>query len=319
MNIVVYGCGGTGINITRRLEALLQVESNLDDAKVHYVDTSSSNAEGIVPENIFKYENLDGCGSLRGENLDAIVAGLPKIFSKFPPGDMNIVVFSAAGGSGSVIGPLILENLLADGHTATAVVMGSHLGLKASNNTINTIQGLELAVQRIGRPIVIGYYENKAGQSFQDNDNPAFYLLGKLLLLANGQNKSIDSSDIANLFDFHRVTSNKPCLASISVVEDVTTVNQDFGKIISSAVLLAKADGVVPVFEADYITVGHLPENIGKNRDGNCFIVSTDRLNEAVDQLKKVRDNLIKQKENVAVSSSLCDPSVVAGGHGLVL
>lgn len=90
-----------------------------------FIDTSRSNLTPEIPEEkIYILDNTDGSGKVRRENHAQISSSIKHILQSQQPGEFNIVVFSASGGSGSVLGPLIVSELLARGLPVVVLTAG---------------------------------------------------------------------------------------------------------------------------------------------------------------------------------------------------
>ena len=94
----IYGAGGCGINIAANFKS-----SGKENEPGHsfplpvFIDTSRSNLpENLSDEDVALIEDLDGSGKVRRENSEVISRNIKNIMQKFPPGDFNVVVFSAS-------------------------------------------------------------------------------------------------------------------------------------------------------------------------------------------------------------------------------
>src|ERR1700690_3688627 len=121
----LYGCGGLGSNIVKDYIGR-QPAPGFATPLTSFIDTSRSNLAGIAnQDDIFVLEGTDGSGKVRKENHAQISAAVKQILLKQAPEDFNIVIFSASGGSGSVIGPLLVSELLSRGHAVVVLTAGS--------------------------------------------------------------------------------------------------------------------------------------------------------------------------------------------------
>lgn len=319
-----YACGGQSTNMLRRYRENQALETAAIRAQEHYsfIDTSIANLQNVAVEETFLVTRpdggeIDGSGSDRRANAEAIMASLPSILIQHPPADLNVVCFSAAGGSGSVCAPLLLERLLAEGQTVVAVVTGDHSSLKRTTNTISTLQGLEAAVQRLGRPIVIYYKDNDPTKSHSENDIVPQFVMSMLSVLGSGKNAHLDTADIRNMFDFHKVTHHKPCLAMLDVFareEDLAEVKHA----VSYASLLRDSESLVPVVPCDYDKAGVLPESTAPHRSSFYFTVTIDRLSGIFKGLLEKKSLADKQRQVNTHTTSLLGNNTQVSDLGLV-
>ena len=311
-----YACGGTGINLLRshREAVVLTREMSVAEEHFSFIDTSFANLHNAERSETFTLKGVDGSGSDRKKNAEAIAAVLPEIMLAHEPSDMNVVIFSSSGGTGSVAGPIILEELLQKGKSVLAIIIGSHTTVKRTTNTIGTLTGLELAAEEIGRPIVMFYYENDLDKSDADNNIKPSFVLGSLGTLCSGMNKSMDSSDIANALDYNNVTHHAPGLAMLNVV---TKAEEVTAPVISYLALLKNEEQVPPRFTADYDKTGYMPEGT-QTQNNFYYTVSTEPLSVLFDELKKKRDTIATQKQIHKTTTKLSTSETKRGSGRLV-
>lgn len=311
-----YAAGGTAINLLRAyIENRPQDLTLLADEKYSYIDTSIANLTNVKAEDVYRLQGVDGSGKDRPKNAAAIVDALPDILLNHPAADFNIVIFSAAGGTGSVAGPLMLENLLKEGKNACAIVVGSHDSLKATTNTIGTLQGLEGAVGRLERPVVMHYKENDLDQPHSTNNTSLLGVMQTLSMLVSGKNAHLDSADVNNLFNYHTVTHHQPALAMLDVYGEAAPLLEasKAKRPIALAALLRTSEEVVPRINPDYDTVGYLPEGVKPAPEHSFYyVVSTTALDGVFTELNSKRDLAEKQKQVTSKPTSLLGKGVEA-------
>jgi hypothetical protein len=316
-----YACGGTAINQLRAYRDNHPGEPRLHgDEKYSYIDTSFANLDGALMSETFTLKEADGSGSDRKKNAARIVGVLPEIMLAHQPADFNVVIFSLSGGTGSVAGPIILKELLAKGHKAVGVTSAAFTSGKKSSNAIDTLTGLELAVASVGRPVVLSYTPNDPNKTDSDNNIKPLFVLQTLAKLASGKNGHLDSSDVANLFDFHTVTNYKPSLALLDVYAGEEQLKSDVTNAIGIAGLLKDRTSVMPAINAAYDTVGYLPEDNREFANSFYFVVSIEKLNGVVkDMSERKAQAELKERVTNTVSTLATAGVVVDEATGLVL
>lgn len=134
--IRVIGAGGCGTNL---LKALLMAKPKFDSAlQLMTIDTSHSNAQAL-PKQIEVHSIGDlGSGKDRAKNVTAITKYLDnhKNFVSEAT-DITIILFSLAGGSGSVIAPLLAHRLMR--HSERAVILIGVADASSKRDCMNTI------------------------------------------------------------------------------------------------------------------------------------------------------------------------------------
>jgi cell division GTPase FtsZ len=164
MPFKLYGAGGAGINIASRLESLRDGSNGvlLDGFSISYLDTSDSNVDHnkINKEHLYLIEGANGSGKNRAENYSIIKEQIKRILLDHKPQDFNVVIHSLSGGSGSVIGPLLANELLDQGKDVVVIIVGSTDSTIEINNSIKTIKSYAGISAKQKKPIVAIYYEN---------------------------------------------------------------------------------------------------------------------------------------------------------------
>lgn len=314
----VYGCGGAGINITSYFDRDDQSSGPFAIIKPAFIDTSHSNLRGSVSEDkTYILPDMDGSGKIRKENHAQISNVIKQVLLQHKPEDFNVVVFSASGGSGSVIGPLIISELLERDLPVVAVVVGSDEGTITTQNTLNTLKSLEAISHKVDRPVVMHYAHNDRRGRRTDVDQTLHYVIGALSVLASGQIREMDTRDIVNWLMFNKTTSVAPSLAALQVFNDPA----DVGSIkdpLSVASVLASPDeeGIEAVPE--YCCVGYAEIGLEGVRNFH-MVISTDEVDLIVSNLKKTMTSLDEVRDSRVQKKSIVDVNDNVGDDGLVL
>jgi hypothetical protein len=136
-SVAIFGCGGCGTNLVNRFGSDLS-----DEVDIRIVDTSKSN----MVDTPYKTKIIDGNGSgkVRASNLDIINKYISsEAFEEEEAKDINIVIFSLSGGSGSVIGPLLINELHRQDKAVVAIVVAEMTSQLDTENTSKTFMSLE--------------------------------------------------------------------------------------------------------------------------------------------------------------------------------
>lgn len=95
----LYASGGAGTNIARTMEEFRNSKvCGFAPLDIVYIDTSSSDFQGVSEEHIYRFKGLDGSGALRAENHATIAKYAQEILQEHKPEFLNIVISSAGGG-----------------------------------------------------------------------------------------------------------------------------------------------------------------------------------------------------------------------------
>lgn len=265
--IRLYAAGGAGINIGKNFEKSRgKAEEAFAEIHVSYLDTSDSNLRNVntTLDNIYRIDGIDGSGQVRAENFEEIAPRVRDMLQKHAPMDLNIVISSFSGGSGSVIGPSLVSELLSEGKNVIVIGIGDSSTVNYAKNTQKTIKSYaNIAVQNEA-PVVAAYFENGNSTPREEVDRGIFQLVTALAVLFSRENAELDSADLRNWLNFHRVTSFEPQLAALSLFEGTDPV-EDYGDIITVATLATEKSGTTLNTVIGYQTVGWLPPADGDN------------------------------------------------------
>jgi hypothetical protein len=271
----VYAAGGCGMNIVSR--AISQIDGKgkpgFAELKEHFLDTSRSNVDPKTMKedtNLYLLNGKDGAGKDRTAIAASVVERVPEMLHKFRPGDINVVVHSLAGGTGSVIGPVLVGELLARKVPTLVLAVGSLDTPVEIQNTINTLLGYEKAAKSRGVPVVAGYFENSKESPRKAVDDKILNVLAALCVFFSGENRELDSADLNNLINYpgHPMIAKRyePQLAHFGIYSQTVPVERD--QIVVSVASIV-ADGIHhdPGVQVDYQAYGYLNSEAAKALD----------------------------------------------------
>lgn len=285
----IYGAGGCGINLAAKV-GTRQPEIGIAGADVVYVDTSLSNLrKQTETDKVYVLEGVDGSGKVRRENSGAIADKIGDLLLAHRPHDLNIVVFSASGGSGSVFGPLIVKALLEREEPVVAFVVGSTESAITTTNTLNTLKSLDAIAERAEAPLVMYYAQNPDDVPRSTVDESILIAINALLVLGSKQNEGLDTRDLTHFFRYDRACRTQP---QLSLLEIVTTNDpaaiRDCGvnHVISLASIYRSTDALLLNVPNEYQCTGYLPEECaGWKHDEIHFIIHSDEVKAIVENV----------------------------------
>lgn len=287
----IYGVGGFGVNIAKAFR-------NKERTEVSFLDTSTSNLDQDEVGSAFLVAGLDGSGKLRKQNVDAIKSAIAPVLNGHPPAAFNVVVFSGSGGTGSVLGPLLVDELLNRDAMVLVVFLGDTDSLIASENTLNTIKTLSALSARHKAPISILYREIEDGSDRTEVDEvfrsaiTAFSLLTSLI----GRPLSeMDNADLYNWLNYHRVTKHAPGLGLLNIFSDNDQL-QDFHGALSVASIYATTMDEHGKVQAAYRTTGYGGDAVTHPYH---FILTQDGFQAIVEALTRTVKELTEQSNQV--------------------
>lgn len=313
----IYGCGGLGINITSFFNDI-QAEPNSAQPLPAYVDASRSNLKAeFSPESTFVLDNVDGSGKVRKENHAEIANVIRQVLLQLEPTDFNVVVFSASGGSGSVIGPLLLSELLSRGLTAVALVVGSDESVITANNTLNTLKSLESIAKRAELPVVMYYEHNDRTRARSEVDAQLHMAIASLAVLSSKCNREMDTKDIANWVQFSKTTSVSPQLSQLEIFTDSAQA-EDIRDPISVASIYGSETSKPISLVPEYHAAGYLPEPSSRFEELH-YVITIDALPSIVSSVKKTLEQYNTQRDSRVKQESILGNDEQTTDTGLIL
>lgn len=317
--ICLFGCGGMGTNICKTFESNRN-KSNPGFAAMHsyYIDTSDSNLDSTSfnDESVYIIEPSDdpsapqGSGKKRDSNNKAISERINDILLRFKPSStLNVVIHSTSGGSGSVIGPLLVKELLKRNQPVIVMIAGSHSSKIEAHNSIKTLESYENIANIENKPVPAFYLENGSGNTRSEVDNKI--QLGLLItsLLFSGTIKELDDSDLRNFLDYTKVTSFKPRLTYLRPIEGKIKLNKE--ETIISAVTVT--DGTVSPeldYPVEYQATGYIRDEYVDNLKQCEKPLHLINVNSAFHTI--VNNLKIKLREYESARSASIDKSIVS-------
>lgn len=319
----IYACGGGAIKITSDMVDYTDVPG-FSDTKVSRLDTSDKNLTANMPRSsVFLLEGADGSGKQRDYNIKPVMASMDKILAQHQPEDYNIVLFTAGGGSGSVIGPVLVGELLKRKAPVVALVIGSIGDETQAQNSVNTLKSLAGIQAANKRPVVITYFEVNQHNSQADVDKQVRGMLPSLLNLLDSNNTIIDNKDIVNFLDWTNVRKEIPAqLVSMEVfigdeLKDITGTAP-----ITMASIYPNGDRdylpVTPAYSTDGVRSELPPDNPYRDATLHYVIHATPikpAFDALEDTLRRIKDN---QRSQHVVGSILGDDDTTEH-NGMVL
>lgn len=315
----IYGCGGAGLNIVSQLASGSKISlDNKTNIQYSYIDTSKSNIKnGISEDDIYLLEDMDGSGKIREENHKEIGNVIKDILVKHKPEDFNAVVFSLSGGSGSVIGPLLISEMLSRGISVLAVCVGTDESVLTANNTLKSLKSLDAIAKKNNKALIMIYQHNDRGVPRGNIDNKIIGYLGGLAYLFSGNNEELDSQDLINWIDFTRTTSLGPQVGVLEVYSNSADVESKHPNPVSVASLYSDKDvigvNVVPEYHcAGYTQLDHLSvDQLQFVIDVKDVPVIAKRINETLNQQKEVANSRPQQGSLVSNNDNVEDSGLV--------
>jgi hypothetical protein len=320
----IYGVGGAGSNVTSQIENVDRndVEAFIQaDVLTCYADTSRSNLEdGIPNEKFYLIPARDGSGKIRTENKDEIAEYVLPILQKFQPADLNIVIHSGGGGSGSVIGPMLVRELMKRGVPVLVFMVGSAESVKDAQNSLATLKTYASLVSALQVPLTLAYLQNTRETPRETINTRIKGMVSALLMLFSRNNKELDTQDLINWLRFDKGAGHDPQLSVLSMFGKTESV-PDIGNLLSLATLtIPGADtsfnGMLPAYHA--IGFVQTNDNTVRDRLPVHFAISDGILSPAAEGMQRVLDQHQQSQNAMVKTKSILGKTDQADDGGMV-
>lgn len=263
--LVCYMAGGTGINIAKALaEQIKKLDLGIAAEVVTVlIDTSESNLNSSAGSNVYLLKGLDGSGKIRKENHAAISRASLSILEQHQPGDLNIVVSSLGGGSGSVIAPVLTGALLEQGKLVVSVGVATTESAIEVSNSVKTIQSYDSIAKKVGKPVILSIQKNTDSSTFDKINEAVISTILMLATLSSRKNVGLDSADLRNWLNYDRVSKAPVKAMTLYINNGQFKLDEDVQPITVAS--LARA-GVSTKLDTtpDYQCVGYV--NVGESK-----------------------------------------------------
>ena len=340
----VVGCGGCGVNIVKNVgDMLASLGDGFCDIERYYIDSSKNDTPQevidcdtsyfIKPSSLSK-GMISGSGGERATNAKDIEEGVKEFIdnnnlAKYNVNEYTILVASISGGTGSMVIPYILKNLLENDIPTVVVAVGDSTNGLYAKNTLKSISTLHNLATKYKKALSVMYVNN--GTFMQDGIKNAienanrsiFNSLSSLLLFLSGENKSIDHKDMAMIIDQSKYTS-------INIPSGIYALNA-FSKTVvlgeGMQATVARTLTIDPVSPDINLSLGHhktgtiLSENaksIYKEHVPIHLVAYTNFFTSEVDRLKDYVNNIDNAFQAITIDSLTSTNDAVVDDDGIV-
>lgn len=325
--INIIACGGFGQNIMlgmMKRDFFPQLEKNL---ALYALDTSKANLR--------KYEDIetkvachlvpqaDGSGKFRGENHESISTMVNDLVNSgvIEPG-LDIVIFSASGGSGGVIGADMMEALTRKGRSVVGMALETDEDFQALTNTFKTVKTLQHKASQGTRNFTVYWSNNRDGNgNINSSMVNQFFLetLENLIAIGHPSMARLDTRDIHNWLNYP-INSSEPGELRFLTVQQ-RGKDESFAEVEDiplSALSLLDQEDLDPQFPmgVGYSTHGILPDNLAFTGDrietqylifGRRVAKLANHLDAKIKEIEKLRKQQAERDAGNTIRSSKDD------------
>lgn len=304
-SVVIYGAGGCGINCVKQISKAVGSD-NFAALETYFIDTSDSNIDTKNDDTYIIDPVTDtgikrgGSGKLRTSNSAVISENINNILLQFKPSStLNIVIHSVSGGSGSVIGPLLVKSLLEKDMPVIVMTVGSTGSNIEANNSLKTLMTYENMSILTKKPINLFYYENGVEKNRKQVDAALNIDLLLLTVLFSGDIRELDDSDLNNFLNYHKVTEYEPRLTRLGIYQGNPVIDKCTSIISAVTVSDKEGDTDIPNMIIGYQCCGILKEGVADSLNVTKPIHLVSLTNGFTNVIKNLKTRLNDYKEVV--------------------
>lgn len=299
--VAIYGCGGAGINLLAEL--MESNRTNLADFSPAFIDSSDSMSRAPA-EHFYRLQNVDGAGKIRKDIANPVDRELPSILMNHPLADLNLIIFSMGGGTGSVVGPKIAAQAFQEGKAVIFFAVGSHENATTTKNNLATMRTLN-GIANANDVVSVAFFDSNGNSPRSQSVDRSMVLgLQAVLDLYSGRHESLDSSDVENWVKVRQTVGIAPQLVLLDIKTNRAAV-AEIPAPISVGALHAKGEDMSASIAADYGFDGYRRD---ENDQSLYYVIYSTGLNEMVDELTQIDKRYVTERaarEKLANSSAL--------------
>lgn len=318
--LTIVGAGGAGINIASSFVG--KKESGYADIDVLTIDTSNSNIRDQSDKSkVYLFEGKDGSGKVRALNYETISERSKEILQRIGQSDIVLLVHSAGGGSGSVIGPVLASELINKNRLVSVVLIGSTSSTKEVDNTLKTIKSYANIAETTGIPISLAYFENSSKTPRSKVDEAVKTHIIMTSLFFSGEHRELDRTDLDHFLQYTKVTEYKPAIVRLEYF-DGTDISLNRDEAIVAAVTLTTEEVCSDIsYPIEYQAVGFLPKTLEQRVMFKMPLHAVLILNAFNPVISNLEESLSKAKEmrSAIVEKPLVPKDVASTKEGVIL
>lgn len=218
----LIACGGCGINLVTKMLAKESQADLIDRIAISAVDTSEANMTNL-PDGIAPFMVADrGSGKVRDTHIEQIQYKLDNANIEY--GDINVIVFSMSGGTGSVIGPLLARSCAMRGEAVVLVGVVDDQSRQDCMNSIGTFKTMQSYCEDEGLYFPIMLYSNINTGRFAVNKTVGVRLNTLIEMFISRNVEEIDFQDKINFLTPHKIRNADVGVYTLNVTKSLGKV-----------------------------------------------------------------------------------------------
>ena len=258
-----------------------------------------------------------GSGKVKATNIAKAEPFVEEVLTKYKPSSFNIVVCSAAGGTGSVLGLQLVRRRIELNKPVVILTVSDHTSQKEMENSVGTLRSLasQTEADQLNAPIAFINVINDNNHTRGEINANIIHKLDLLSMFLTEQNEEVDYEDIANMLMYSRTsktTKVPPALSEINIYDEKSARAYTGKPPVAFCSLFGSRDAVVPLFEgAVYRATGVYNPNFNRPGDVQEMHMTLDH-GEALERLKESMETL--QDRRVTTNNKFTETESVSQG-----
>lgn len=316
--LTFYLPGGAALNIGSALKQKSRSQANREATYVGLDSSGANDVGGLFPvERMPAAEGnkmARGSGKVKLTNYPKAEPFVEEVLSKHKPSSFNIVVCSAAGGTGSMLGVLLVRRLIEMNKPVVILTVSDHTSQKEMENSVGTLRSLaaQTEADQLNKPIAFINVVNDNNHTRGEINATIIHKLDLLSMFLTEQNEEVDYEDIANMLTYSKTCKVPPALSEINFYDEKSARSYTGKPPVAVCSLFGERDAVVPLFEGSvYRATGVYNPNFNRPGDVEEMHMTLDH-GEALERLKDAMENL--QDRRVTTNNKFTEVESVSQG-----
>jgi len=221
VDLKIWACGGTGINVSAEAKADPLTQA-IKDAVVIGLDSSDAN-DGSDLFQIHRIEGLQGAGKDASKIMDKVRPFVKSIVASEKPGEHNIVVVNISGGTGRAMAFCLVRELLQKEAVVILALISDFSSVAEKENSIKQRTAFNNVVNQVGRPICFMEFNEDPSRTRGEVNADIIHGISLASVFLSKHKTEMEVSDLGNLFNYSYDNKVPPALSRIQFYDDVTS------------------------------------------------------------------------------------------------
>jgi len=220
-DLVIWACGGTGINVSAEAKAKPLTQA-IKDAHVVGLDSSDANDSSDLFE-IHRIDGLQGAGKDASKIMDKVRPFVKGILAKEKPGAHNIVVVNISGGTGRGMAFQLVRELLQKDAIVILAMISDWSSVTEKENSVKQRTGLVNVINQLGKPVCFMEFSEDPEKTRGEINEEIIQGIALASIFLSKYKTEMEVSDLGNLFNYSYDNKVPPALSRIQFYDEVTS------------------------------------------------------------------------------------------------